>query len=106
MTRLSRELATLEAMVLLYCRRHHGARPPCGACQDLLAYASQRIRRCPHLPAKPACSHCPVHCFKPERREEIRGVMRFAGPRMLLRHPWLALLHLWDARRRPPDPRG
>ncbi|WP_295391845.1 nitrous oxide-stimulated promoter family protein [uncultured Thiodictyon sp.] len=26
----------------------------------------------------------------------VREVMRYAGPRMPLRHPWLALLHLID----------
>ena len=32
-------------------------------------------------------------------RERVRQVMRYAGPRMLLRHPILALLHLRDERR-------
>jgi len=43
-----------------------------------------------------------VHCYKPEMRERIRGVMRFAGPRMALRHPLLAVRHLLDERRKPP----
>jgi hypothetical protein len=29
-------------------------------------------------------------------REQVRAVMRYAGPRMLWRHPILALEHLWD----------
>ena len=29
-------------------------------------------------------------------RERVRVVMRYAGPRMLLRHPILAILHLRD----------
>jgi len=38
----------------------------------------------------------------------MREVMRYAGPRMLWRHPWLALAHLLvDGRRpAPPKPRG
>jgi hypothetical protein len=28
--------------------------------------------------------------------------MRYAGPRMLVPHPTLALHHAWDARRKPP----
>jgi hypothetical protein len=32
----------------------------------------------------------------------MREVMRFAGPRMLARHPWLAIMHLIDDRRPPP----
>ena len=31
-------------------------------------------------------------------RERVRVVMRYAGPRMLLRHPVLTLLHLRDER--------
>ena len=38
------------------------------------------------------------------RREQIRGVMRYAGPRMLLRHPILAFYHLAvDSRREKPE---
>jgi hypothetical protein len=35
-------------------------------------------------------------------REGIRGVMKYAGPRMLLRHPVMAVQHLLDARRKKP----
>jgi hypothetical protein len=39
-------------------------------------------------------------------RERVTAVMRYAGPRMLLRHPWLALRHLLDGLRpAPPHPR-
>ena len=33
------------------------------------------------------------------RRERAKEVMRFSGPRMLLRHPILAILHVLDGRR-------
>ena len=32
-------------------------------------------------------------------RDRIREVMRFAGPRMLLYHPILGILHMLDGRR-------
>jgi hypothetical protein len=99
MTRLERELATAQAMLRLYCRHHHGSTTLCPRCADLATYLEERLRRCPHLPPKPSCGRCLIHCFKPERRQEIRAVMRFAGPRMLWHHPWLALLHLLDERR-------
>jgi hypothetical protein len=35
-------------------------------------------------------------------REQIRQVMRYAGPRMLLHHPIHAVLHLLDGIRKPP----
>jgi hypothetical protein len=35
-------------------------------------------------------------------RGQVREVMRYAGPRMLLRHPVLAVLHLLDGMRPIP----
>jgi len=32
----------------------------------------------------------------------MKNVMRYAGPRMLVRHPALALRHLWMERKGPP----
>lgn len=87
------ELLTLERMIALYCRGKHGRRELCAGCRELLEYSSGRLRRCPHDP-KPACRDCPAHCYGPEMRGRIKAVMRYAGPRMLLRHPWLAVRHL------------
>jgi hypothetical protein len=94
-----RELKTVHAMLRLHCRARHGSRDLCGPCGDLWDYARARIAACPFCPDKPTCVNCPVHCYKPDMRERIRQVMRFAGPRMLGRHPLLALLHLVDGRR-------
>jgi hypothetical protein len=35
-------------------------------------------------------------------RQRIRAVMRYAGPRMLLRHPGMAIMHLFDGARKQP----
>ncbi|MDI8106979.1 nitrous oxide-stimulated promoter family protein, partial [Salmonella enterica subsp. enterica serovar Anatum] len=40
---------------------------------------------------KPACKQCPVHCYQPAKREEMKQIMRWAGPRMLWRHPVLTV---------------
>ncbi|GAB4282794.1 MAG: hypothetical protein Kow0092_37770 [Deferrisomatales bacterium] len=102
--RIRRERRTLEAMVRLYCRDHHGTQASgCGPCQELLAYARERLARCPFQERKTTCAKCPVHCYRPAMREQVREVMRYAGPRMLRRHPVLALLHLWDGRRPRPS---
>ena len=37
---------------------------------------------------------CPVHCYRPEMREQIRKVMLWAGPRMIWYHPVDAIRHL------------
>ena len=72
-----RELKTIEMMVRMYCRNHHDGTRLCADCA-----------------AKPNCAKCVVHCYSADMREKIRIVMRWAGPRMLMRHPILGVLHL------------
>ena len=101
--RLKREFRTVSAMVQIYCRgQHHGGAALCPECQGLLAYATVRLGRCRFGAGKPTCANCPVHCYHRDRREQMRGVMRCAGPRMLWRHPVLAICHWLDGFRRAP----
>jgi hypothetical protein len=94
------EVRTVEAMIHIYCRAHHGAaKDLCEDCAGLFAYAQQRIEKCPFGIDKPVCNKCTVHCYKPESREQIKVVMRFSGPRMLGRHPILAIRHLIRSKR-------
>ena len=76
----------------------------CSSCAELLEYAFCRLERCPFGAEKPTCARCPVHCYKPAFRTMIKAVMRYAGPRMLYRHPVLALLHQIDSFRRRGGP--
>jgi len=93
--RLAREWHTIETMVHLYCRDHHeGAL--CAECRGLLDYASLRLDRCRFGTEKPTCAKCPVHCYQKDRREQVRMVMRYAGPRMLWEHPILSVRHWLD----------
>ncbi len=102
--RLARERRTIAAMIRLYCRDHHAAAPGlCGSCAALDAYAGARLDPCVYGPAKPTCANCPIHCYRRDMREAIREVMRWAGPRMLARHPVLAIAHLVAGRRRAPE---
>jgi hypothetical protein len=104
--RMARERETVEAMIGLYCHGQHGSNGQlCGECQALRDYAWQRLEKCPFEEGKTTCAKCPIHCYKPEQRASIRAVMRYAGPRMLLRHPVLALLHLLDGLRKEPTRR-
>ncbi|MCP4899505.1 MAG: nitrous oxide-stimulated promoter family protein [bacterium] len=103
--RLRRERKTVKAMLAMYCKEHHGkGKELCDECQELDEYADYRLDRCPFEVNKPTCVNCPVHCYKPEPREQMRVVMRFAGPRMLWRHPILAIWHLLDGRREAARP--
>jgi hypothetical protein len=97
--RLQRERKTIQVMIRLYCRHHHHmAEALCPECQQLVDYAMQRIDRCPFKEKKPTCANCTVHCYKPAMRQQVRQVMRYAGPRMLLYHPFLAVMHLMDGK--------
>jgi hypothetical protein len=108
--RLARELRTIAAMMRIWCRDHHGAaernaQQLCAECATLLEYARQRLAGCPFGPEKPTCTKCPIHCYGKRQRAAVKDVMRYAGPRMLLRHPWLAIAHVFDGRRPvPPRP--
>lgn len=102
--RRAREKRTISQMVALYCAGSHEAaarteRAHCGeavcpACAAVDAYAVLRTERCRRMEAKTSCEECGNHCYAPEKREEIRAVMRYAGPRMLGRHPVAAVRHL------------
>ncbi len=104
--RLEREWRTVEAMIRIYCRDLHGSGTGCADCRELMEYAEQRLSRCPFQEEKPPCADCPIHCYQRKRREQIVAVMRHSGPRMLLRHPILAVKHMIDGHRKiPPHPK-
>jgi hypothetical protein len=100
--RMSREHKTMEAMSSIYCRGHHGKAEKrlCTECRALVTYAHQRLDRCPFQENKTTCANCPVHCYNPDMRVKVRGVMRYAGPRMAYQHPLLVLFHFVDGFRK------
>ena len=93
--RLAREWSTVTAMLRIYCRDQHGG-DLCQECAELHNYVRLRLDRCHFGEEKPTCAQCPVHCYQRDRREQIKAVMRHAGPKMLWEHPWLSLWHLID----------
>ena len=40
------------------------------------------------------CKKCPIHCYRPQMKERMCKVMRWAGPRMILYHPVAAIKHV------------
>lgn len=100
--RIDRGHKTIEAMIGIYCHDHHetGADTLCPDCQELLDYARVRLDKCPFGEEKPTCSRCTIHCYKPDMRERITLVMRYAGPRMMHKHPILAMHHALDGLRK------
>ena len=98
----------MSRMVGIYCADHHTASADqlCDECREFLDYADRRLEKCPYGDDKPTCSNCPIHCYKPARREQVRKIMRYAGPRMMLRHPWLAITHQLDGLRKAIHPKN
>jgi len=64
----------------------------CADCHAFLTYAIERRRHCPLNP-KPACKHCPVHCYRADYRQQVRTIMRFSGRHLLLRGRFDLLWH-------------
>lgn len=93
---LEKEAEVLTRMVQISCRGQHGEAVLCPDCAQLLAYGLERLRDCPKGADKGFCSSCTIHCYAPDMGERMRGVMRYAGPRMLVRHPGMALRHAAD----------
>ena len=95
----NREKKTVEAMIKGYCRGSHSVKEGlCKNCRALVSYASKRIDFCRYGEKKPVCSQCPNSCYNQDMRSRIIAVMRYSGPRMIYRHPYLALMHFLDSR--------
>lgn len=104
----AQEKRTMETMVRIFCRgnRHmpktssgrpggrNGQNDLCPQCRALLDYANMRTDKCPFMAEKTFCSACKVHCYSKEMQENVRRVMRYAGPRMLFVHPVMAVRHM------------
>ncbi|NLO72389.1 MAG: nitrous oxide-stimulated promoter family protein [Porphyromonadaceae bacterium] len=90
------EKQTVEKMIGLYCRKKHKTKKGalCDTCLSVKNYAWQRLDRCPFGDEKSACEDCPIHCYKPDMKEKMRQIMRFSGPRMILYHPFDAIIHV------------
>ena len=106
--RLEREWRTMGCMVKIHCTGHQHARSAgrdvCHDCEAFLAYAARRLEKCPYGEEKPTCATCPIHCYKTQPRALAREIMRYAGPRMLWRHPLLSVRHVLDKMRHVEHP--
>ena len=95
------EKKVVSKMIVIFCKNKHGSdNGLCRACTVLHDYALMRLERCPFGENKPTCGTCPVHCYKKDMREKIRTVMRYAGPRMIFRHPVDSVHHFYREYRR------
>ncbi|OIP83625.1 MAG: hypothetical protein AUK44_04790 [Porphyromonadaceae bacterium CG2_30_38_12] len=104
MNEIEYEQHIVHRMLLIYCKKHHQTNDElCESCAKLNEYAFTRLEKCKFGNAKPACKDCPVHCYKPDMRADIRNVMRFAGPRMAFYYPLDAWKHLLRKFHKKPE---
>ena len=93
MTRIEHEKQVIGLMIRLYCQKKEGNKELCPECKALLEYADKRLEHCKFGERKTTCRLCPVHCYKPDMRQRMRDVMRWAGPRMILYNPMEVIKH-------------
>ena len=87
----------IPVMIKKYCRGRHGTKGElCEECRALTEYALFRLEKCPFKVNKKFCSFCKIHCYKPDMREKIKNVMKWAGPRMIFTHPVFAFRHVFQ----------
>lgn len=92
--RIDSEKRVVSRMIRLYCQRRLGLESLTEEYRALESYAHRRLDGCKFGDAKPACKRCKIHCYKPDMRDKIRAIMRWAGPRMILYDPIAAIRHL------------
>jgi hypothetical protein len=93
MKKIEREKRTIKRMIQIYCNAKHGGKELCDDCLSLLHYAYERLDRCPFGEEKPPCKKCKIHCYSSEKREKVKEIMKFSGPRMLIFSPFDWIKH-------------
>ena len=93
-----KERKLIPVMIKKYCHGKHKAKGEelCEECRALTEYALFRLEKCPFKVNKKFCSFCKIHCYKPDMREKIKDVMKWAGPRMIFTHPIFAMKHVFQ----------
>lgn len=105
MNRIDWEKQTIRKMIELYCRHRLKQEVMSEEYQLLTEYASLRLEHCPFGENKGSCGKCPIHCYAPQKRQQIQEVMRWVGPRMMLYSPKDAIIHIWHAYRKTREKR-
>lgn len=90
------EKMIVKQMIEIYCKNKHKETQLCPSCKSILLYAQSRIDNCPFIETKGFCRNCTVHCYSKDRQEQIRAIMRYSGPRLIITHPLLTLNHIFS----------
>lgn len=88
----------MEAIGGIYCRGNHGAAAReddvmCSWCREAIEGTLERATACPYG-HEHNCEDCETHCQRGEAQENIKRIMRYAAPRMVVRHPIMTFGYL------------
>lgn len=86
------EIRLMEVMIQVY---YYKQEDPLIPADRMLNYARTRLEFCQFGEQKTTCQKCPVHCYQPKYREQMKKIMRYSGPRMLFKHPILTFKHAY-----------
>lgn len=84
-------------MVDIYCSGNKHKLDENGKCADcdlLLRYSKSRTDRCPYINETLFCSNCPTPCYRPDMKERMRDLMKYAGPRLFFKRPFTVIWHM------------
>ena len=95
MRSIESEKRTIQFMIRYYCGKIHKETSLCRDCSDLIVYAHRRLDACRYGEDKTICRKCPTHCYSPEKRESVRRIMRYVGPRMVYLKPLEFARHIF-----------
>ena len=95
---IEREKRMVDAMILIYCKDHHGCEnAPCTKCSKLGIYAKERLENCRYKEKKPVCGRCGLTCYNKQNKDYAETIFNYGGLRMIFYYPKLSLHHFLDA---------
>lgn len=96
--RLNREMRLQNAMITMYCKRHHVYQGKvCQECERLQEMMARKLAFCNGGVEKPTCRSCVKRCYTPVISKQVHTVYRDTRFRMWLRHPALTLRYKIDS---------
>ena len=97
---MSKKRPVIEAMIRIYCegrcQNETLESGLCQECEELLTYALERLEKCPKVAQKTSCGRCEIPCYREPFKSRIRLVMKYAGPRMVVKHPIKTVKYVMD----------
>lgn len=96
--RLEREKRIVNKMIKIYCKDNHQSNGSelCSECENLKDYAYKKLLRCPFAKDKPVCAKCKIHCYNIQKKEQVKEVMRYSGPKMIFKHPIDTIIYFYN----------